>query len=174
VRIGAPAKISVSKAMPEVRGHTSYLTFALLLPPMPSSPPEDSPPNGLLASPSHVLQADSSATSFRFRNHVENYVCAISTWLCIIWLLVRDRIPERPFLRPLVLELRLRLRAPWTQRSHWGGRGVVGLCPLRWRGLLRLLLGIRVLFVVPPPLLGRRTHSRSRCSFAFRLDRITL
>ncbi|KAJ7274131.1 tRNA methyltransferase complex GCD14 subunit, partial [Mycena rebaudengoi] len=42
VRIGAPAKISVSKAMPEVRGHTSYLTFALLLPPMPSSPPEDS------------------------------------------------------------------------------------------------------------------------------------
>ncbi|THH31460.1 hypothetical protein EUX98_g2719 [Antrodiella citrinella] len=27
-----PTKISVSKAFPEVRGHTSYLTFALLLP----------------------------------------------------------------------------------------------------------------------------------------------
>ncbi|KAF7364834.1 tRNA (adenine(58)-N(1))-methyltransferase catalytic subunit TRM61 [Mycena venus] len=46
VRAGAsipapPAKISVSKAIPEVRGHTSYLTFATLLPPMPPAPPED-------------------------------------------------------------------------------------------------------------------------------------
>lgn len=29
---GSSAKISVSKAFPEVRGHTSYLTFAVLLP----------------------------------------------------------------------------------------------------------------------------------------------
>ena len=29
----APSKISLSKAFPEVRGHTSYLTFAILLPP---------------------------------------------------------------------------------------------------------------------------------------------
>lgn len=29
-----PAKISISKAFPEVRGHTSYLTFASLLPPL--------------------------------------------------------------------------------------------------------------------------------------------
>ncbi|CAK5270627.1 unnamed protein product, partial [Mycena citricolor] len=32
-----PAKISVSKAMAEVRGHTSYLTFAVLLPAVPSA-----------------------------------------------------------------------------------------------------------------------------------------
>ncbi|KAJ7617498.1 tRNA methyltransferase complex subunit Cpd1 [Mycena polygramma] len=42
-----PAKISVSKAIPEVRGHTSYLTFATLLPPMPPAPLEDTPPQGL-------------------------------------------------------------------------------------------------------------------------------
>ncbi|KAJ6585401.1 tRNA methyltransferase complex GCD14 subunit [Mycena capillaripes] len=41
-----PAKISVSKAIPEVRGHTSYLTFATLLPPMPPAPPEDAPSQG--------------------------------------------------------------------------------------------------------------------------------
>ncbi|KAJ7439238.1 tRNA methyltransferase complex GCD14 subunit [Mycena latifolia] len=45
-----PAKISVSKAAAEVRGHTSYLTFATLLPPMPPAPPEDAPPQGLLSS----------------------------------------------------------------------------------------------------------------------------
>jgi tRNA (adenine57-N1/adenine58-N1)-methyltransferase len=45
-----PAKISVSKAIPEVRGHTSYLTFATLLPPMPPAPPEDAPSQGLLSS----------------------------------------------------------------------------------------------------------------------------
>ncbi|KAJ6583978.1 tRNA methyltransferase complex GCD14 subunit-domain-containing protein [Mycena vulgaris] len=44
------AKISVSKATAEVRGHTSYLTFATLLPPMPPAPPEDTPPQGLLSS----------------------------------------------------------------------------------------------------------------------------
>ncbi|KAK7048705.1 adenine(58)-N(1)-methyltransferase catalytic subunit TRM61 [Favolaschia claudopus] len=33
-----PAKISLSKTIPEVRGHTSYLTFATLLPPIPISP----------------------------------------------------------------------------------------------------------------------------------------
>lgn len=31
-----PAKISLSKMFPEVRGHTSYLTFAVLFPPIPS------------------------------------------------------------------------------------------------------------------------------------------
>lgn len=31
------AKINVSKAVPEVRGHTSYLTFACLIPAVPSS-----------------------------------------------------------------------------------------------------------------------------------------
>lgn len=31
------AKLNVSKAMPEVRGHTSYLTFACLIPSAPSS-----------------------------------------------------------------------------------------------------------------------------------------
>lgn len=31
-------KLSVSKACPEVRGHTSYLTFARLVPTAPSSP----------------------------------------------------------------------------------------------------------------------------------------
>lgn len=31
-------KLSVSKACPEVRGHTSYLTFARLVPAAPSSP----------------------------------------------------------------------------------------------------------------------------------------
>ena len=31
------AKLNVSKAMPEVRGHTSYLTFACLIPAVPSS-----------------------------------------------------------------------------------------------------------------------------------------
>ncbi|KAF8215001.1 tRNA methyltransferase complex GCD14 subunit-domain-containing protein [Mycena galopus ATCC 62051] len=36
-----PPKISVSKAIPEVRGHTSYLTFATLLPPTPPTPPGD-------------------------------------------------------------------------------------------------------------------------------------
>ncbi|KAJ7213930.1 tRNA methyltransferase complex GCD14 subunit [Mycena pura] len=41
-----PAKISVSKAMFEVRGHTSYLTFATLLPPMPLAP-EGAPSQGL-------------------------------------------------------------------------------------------------------------------------------
>ncbi|KAJ7464677.1 tRNA methyltransferase complex GCD14 subunit [Mycena galericulata] len=35
-----PTKISVSKAITEVRGHTSYLTFATLLPPMPPAPLE--------------------------------------------------------------------------------------------------------------------------------------
>lgn len=45
-----PAKISVSKAIPEVRGHTSYLTFATLLPPMPPASLEDTPPQGLLSS----------------------------------------------------------------------------------------------------------------------------
>jgi len=36
------AKINVSKALPEVRGHTSYLTFACLIPipGFPASPPE--------------------------------------------------------------------------------------------------------------------------------------
>ncbi|KAJ3488436.1 hypothetical protein NLI96_g2836 [Meripilus lineatus] len=29
---GSSAKLNVSKAFPEVRGHTSYLTFAVLLP----------------------------------------------------------------------------------------------------------------------------------------------
>lgn len=33
---GEPAKISLSKMFPEVRGHTSYLTFAVLFPPIPS------------------------------------------------------------------------------------------------------------------------------------------
>ncbi|KAJ6494627.1 tRNA methyltransferase complex subunit Cpd1 [Mycena vitilis] len=37
-------------AIPEVRGHTSYLTFATLLPPMPPAPLEDTPPQGLLSS----------------------------------------------------------------------------------------------------------------------------
>ncbi|KAJ7728838.1 tRNA methyltransferase complex subunit Cpd1 [Mycena maculata] len=41
-----PTKISVSKAITEVRGHTSYLTFATLLPPMPQAPPEDAPSLG--------------------------------------------------------------------------------------------------------------------------------
>ncbi|KAJ3800890.1 tRNA methyltransferase complex subunit Cpd1 [Lentinula aff. detonsa] len=31
-----PMKINLSKVMPEVRGHTSYLTFACLLPPLPT------------------------------------------------------------------------------------------------------------------------------------------
>ncbi|KAJ7034016.1 tRNA methyltransferase complex subunit Cpd1 [Mycena alexandri] len=39
------AKISVSKATSEVRGHTSYLTFATLLPPMPPAPLEDDAPS---------------------------------------------------------------------------------------------------------------------------------
>nr|GAT55863.1 predicted protein [Mycena chlorophos] len=37
----AVSKISVSKVVPEVRGHTSYLTFATLLPPLPASALED-------------------------------------------------------------------------------------------------------------------------------------
>lgn len=44
---GLPAKISVSKAAAEVRGHTSYLTFATLLPPIPTAPLEDAPTEGL-------------------------------------------------------------------------------------------------------------------------------
>ena len=39
-----PAKINVSKALPEVRGHTSYLTFACLIPiPGPSAAPPEAP-----------------------------------------------------------------------------------------------------------------------------------
>ena len=39
-----PAKINVSKALPEVRGHTSYLTFACLIPiPGLSAAPPDPP-----------------------------------------------------------------------------------------------------------------------------------
>lgn len=54
VRAGAsipapPAKISVSKAISEVRGHTSYLTFATLLPPMPPALPESTLSQGLLS-----------------------------------------------------------------------------------------------------------------------------
>ena len=37
------SKVSVSKAFPEVRGHTSYLTFAILFPP-PVTPPETPAP----------------------------------------------------------------------------------------------------------------------------------
>ncbi|KAJ7256832.1 tRNA methyltransferase complex GCD14 subunit-domain-containing protein [Mycena haematopus] len=44
-----PPKISVSKAIPEVRGHTSYLTFATLLPPTPPTLPEDTTSQGLLS-----------------------------------------------------------------------------------------------------------------------------
>ncbi|KAJ7845370.1 tRNA methyltransferase complex GCD14 subunit [Mycena olivaceomarginata] len=44
--LAPPAKISVSKAIPEVRGHTSYLTFATLLPPMPPALPESTLPQG--------------------------------------------------------------------------------------------------------------------------------
>ena len=42
-----PAKISVSKAFSEVRGHTSYLTFGCLLPPAPGPlhAPAGSPPS---------------------------------------------------------------------------------------------------------------------------------
>ncbi len=55
--IPAPsAKISVSKAIPEVRGHTSYLTFATLLPPMPPALPEDT--QGLLSSLNCSKRAD--------------------------------------------------------------------------------------------------------------------
>ncbi|KAJ3916924.1 tRNA methyltransferase complex GCD14 subunit-domain-containing protein [Lentinula edodes] len=34
--LAQPMKINLSKVMPEVRGHTSYLTFACLLPPLPT------------------------------------------------------------------------------------------------------------------------------------------
>ncbi|KAJ7143578.1 tRNA methyltransferase complex subunit Cpd1 [Mycena crocata] len=51
-----PAKISVSKAMPEVRGHTSYLTFASLHA-MPPASHEDAPSQGLLSFFSDVQKA---------------------------------------------------------------------------------------------------------------------
>lgn len=52
-----PAKISVSKAMSEVRGHTSYLTFAILLPPMPVAP-EGALSQGLLPSLQRRIDID--------------------------------------------------------------------------------------------------------------------
>jgi hypothetical protein len=67
-----PAKFSVSKATAEVRGHTSYLTFATLLPPMPPGPPADAPPQGLLSS--LTLQIATHGTIV-IRDHVEHYVC---------------------------------------------------------------------------------------------------
>ncbi|KAJ7160118.1 tRNA methyltransferase complex subunit Cpd1 [Mycena filopes] len=53
-----PAKISVSKASAEVRGHTSYLTFATLLPPMAPAPLEDDAPSQGLLSSFARLQTD--------------------------------------------------------------------------------------------------------------------
>lgn len=69
-----PAKISVSKAIPEVRGHTSYLTFATLLPPMPPALPESTLPQGLLfLLSSEAIQL--TCVVIRSGNHVENYTC---------------------------------------------------------------------------------------------------
>ncbi|KAJ6582796.1 tRNA methyltransferase complex GCD14 subunit-domain-containing protein [Mycena sp. CBHHK59/15] len=69
----SPAKFSVSKASLEVRGHTSYLTFASLLPPMPPAPPEDAPPKGVFPHPICTKVLNYAAT--RLRKHVENYIC---------------------------------------------------------------------------------------------------
>lgn len=49
-----PEKISVSKAFPEVRGHTSYLTFAMLLPPSLA---------GSSDTPEPVAQSEAAASS---------------------------------------------------------------------------------------------------------------
>ena len=44
-QVELPAKLNRSKVSPEVRGHTSYLTFARLVP-FPLSPPDPSIPDG--------------------------------------------------------------------------------------------------------------------------------
>ncbi|KAG5337955.1 hypothetical protein C0989_008577 [Termitomyces sp. Mn162] len=43
-----PSKVNISKVMPEVRGHTSYLTFASL---MPFTPPPETEPSTAAVSP---------------------------------------------------------------------------------------------------------------------------
>ena len=50
-----PAKLNRSKVSPDVRGHTSYLTFARLVPfPLPSPPPDASTQGGDRLVPEHV------------------------------------------------------------------------------------------------------------------------
>ena len=50
-----PAKLNRSKVSPDVRGHTSYLTFARLVPfPHPSPPPDASTQGGDRLVPEHV------------------------------------------------------------------------------------------------------------------------
>ena len=46
-----PEKISVSRAFPEVRGHTSYLTFAVLFPPSMMGSPDTAETSDSLATP---------------------------------------------------------------------------------------------------------------------------
>jgi tRNA (adenine57-N1/adenine58-N1)-methyltransferase catalytic subunit len=52
-----PAKISVSKAFPEVRGHTSYLTFAVLLPASVAGKEVDLAPH-----PTEILSGEASGS----------------------------------------------------------------------------------------------------------------
>ncbi|KAI0352598.1 GCD14-domain-containing protein [Trametes cingulata] len=58
-----PRKITLSKAFPEVRGHTSYLTFAVLLPSVtPSSQAEGSDNSGSAVKTEDVKMGDASTS----------------------------------------------------------------------------------------------------------------
>jgi tRNA (adenine57-N1/adenine58-N1)-methyltransferase catalytic subunit len=49
--VAASTNIHLSKALPEVRGHTSYLTFAILLPPHPKFKTTTSEPDSAVGTP---------------------------------------------------------------------------------------------------------------------------